>query len=67
MNTQKFQVQGMNCNGCVKKIEGALQNIGVAGKVDLANGSVEVQYDEAKVNLDAIKEVIVEKGYKIAG
>jgi len=65
MQKQTLQVEGMSCNHCVNTIEKALREIGVAGKVNLSNGSVEVEYDDAKVKLDTIKETIEEQGYEV--
>jgi copper chaperone len=65
MKIQTLKVEGMSCSHCVHSIEGALKNIGVEGKVDLANGSVQVQYDETKASLETIKKTIEEQGYEV--
>jgi len=65
MQKATLQVEGMSCNHCVNSIEGALRNIGVSGKVDLANNAVEVLYDEAQVRMETIKEAIEDEGYKV--
>jgi len=65
MTTITFQVQGMSCNHCVNSIEGALREIGATGKVDLANGTVTVQYEDSKLTADAVKETIEEQGYDV--
>jgi copper chaperone len=62
-----FQVQGMSCNHCVKSVEGALQEVGATGKVDLAQGTVTVQYEESKLSPAALKEAIEEQGYDVVG
>ncbi|PRA07720.1 MULTISPECIES: cation transporter [unclassified Paenibacillus] len=61
-----LNVQGMNCQHCVNSIEGALKEIGVSGKVNLSDDSVEATYDEHQVSLEQIKEVIEEQGYEVA-
>ncbi|MFC4810297.1 copper ion binding protein [Paenibacillus sp. GCM10023250] len=66
MQSVTLKVEGMSCNHCVKAVEGAVVKAGAAGKVDLAAGSVAVEYDEAKVSLDAIKEAIEDQGYDVA-
>ncbi|MFX3632740.1 MAG: cation transporter [Candidatus Pristimantibacillus sp.] len=38
MTKQTLQVEGMSCQHCVISIEGALKEIGAAGKVNLASG-----------------------------
>ncbi|WP_339296916.1 cation transporter [Paenibacillus sp. FSL R5-0623] len=61
-----LSVQGMSCQHCVNSIEGALKEIGVSGKVNLSDDSVEATYDENQVSLEQIKEVIEEQGYEVA-
>ncbi|AWB43190.1 copper resistance protein CopZ [Paenibacillus sp. CAA11] len=65
MQNVKLQVEGMSCNHCVKAVEGALEEVGAAGKVDLAAKTVDVTYDESKLNLDAIKAAIEDQGYDV--
>jgi len=65
MTVQTLQVKGMSCQHCVKSVQGAIQELGATGKVDLDNASVTVEYDEAKVTLQAIKEAIEEQGYDV--
>ncbi|WP_138495109.1 copper chaperone CopZ [Paenibacillus pinistramenti] len=65
MTTVTLNVEGMSCNHCVKAVEGAVQEAGAAGKVDLAAKKVEVTFDESKVALEAIKEAIEDQGYDV--
>lgn len=65
MTSTELKVSGMSCGHCVSAIEGAVQKVGASAKVDLANKSVSVQYDAAKVSLEAIKEAIEDQGYDI--
>ncbi|EES73392.1 copper chaperone CopZ [Paenibacillus sp. oral taxon 786 str. D14] len=65
MKTMTLQVSGMSCQHCVNSIEGALKQIGVEGKVYLANGSVEVRFDESKISESLVKETIEEQGYDV--
>lgn len=65
MTKEVFQVEGMSCNHCVKAIEGALEKIDVKAKIDLAGKSVSVEFDEEKVTLAQIKEVVEEQGYDV--
>jgi copper chaperone len=60
-----LKVEGMSCQHCVNSIEGALKTIGAQGKVDLASGSVTVQYDDDNLELNKIKEAIEEQGYDV--
>jgi copper chaperone len=67
MNTVTLQVEGMSCGHCVNSVEGALNKLGASGKVDLANKSVTVDFDETKVTLEALKEAIEDQGYDVVG
>ncbi|MBO9606818.1 MAG: heavy-metal-associated domain-containing protein [Paenibacillaceae bacterium] len=65
MKNVTLHVEGMSCGHCVHSVEGAVKEAGASGKVDLAGKSVAVEYDEAKVKLEAIKEAIEEQGYSV--
>ncbi len=60
-----LKVEGMSCNHCVKSVEGALQNIGAKGKVDLAAKTVTVEYDASKLDEAALKNAIEDQGYDV--
>jgi len=66
MQQTLLQVSGMSCQHCVNSIEKAVKEIGGTAKVDLKSNSVTVEYDENKLSLEAIKEVIEEQGYDVA-
>jgi copper chaperone len=65
MQTVTLKVEGMSCGHCVNSVEGAVKNLGASGKVDLSAGSVEVEFDDSKVTLAAIKDAIEEQGYDV--
>lgn len=65
MSQITLSVEGMSCNHCVNSIEGALKDIGMTGKVDLAAKTVTVEYDESKATVEQIKETIEEQGYDV--
>jgi len=65
MSSITLNVKGMSCEHCVKAVEGALQEAGASGKVNLASGTVDVNYDENKVSVDKLKEAIEEQGYDV--
>jgi copper chaperone len=65
MQNITLNVEGMSCGHCVNSVEGAVNNAGATGKVDLASKTVQVQYDESKVSLETIKQAIEEQGYEI--
>ncbi|MEX3618352.1 cation transporter [Paenibacillus glucanolyticus] len=65
MEQVTMKVEGMSCMHCVNSIEGALKQQNIEGHVDLKAGTVSVEYDEAKFNLEEIKEIIEEQGYNV--
>ena len=67
MQNITLQVQGMSCGHCVKAVEssvGALAGVNEVN-VNLAEGLVEVAFDEAQVSIDQIKETIDDQGYDV--
>ncbi|MCG7379252.1 copper ion binding protein [Paenibacillus sp. ACRSA] len=66
MSNVTLNVAGMSCNHCVKSVEEAVKNAGASGQVDLQAGTVAVEYDEQKVNVDQIKAAIEDQGYDVA-
>ncbi|AIK38768.1 copper chaperone CopZ [Bacillus pseudomycoides] len=65
--TVTLNVQGMTCNHCKMAVTNALQELnGVNGvAVELQAGTVAVEYDEEKVNIEQLKDAIEEQGYDI--
>ncbi|QYK65298.1 copper ion binding protein [Paenibacillus sp. S02] len=60
-----LNVEGMSCNHCVKAVEGALEKVGATGKVSLKTKQVNVEYDESKLNVEALKTAIEDQGYDV--
>ncbi len=60
-----LKVNGMSCGHCVNAVEGALKDIGAKGAVNLAQGTVDIQYEESNVTVADLKEVIEEQGYDV--
>ncbi|MFC5401347.1 cation transporter [Cohnella soli] len=65
MANQTLQVKGMGGHHCVLVIEGVLNKLGAAGKVDLASHTVDVSYDENRIDIEDVKEAIEEQGYDV--
>lgn len=62
-----LNVKGMSCGHCVNSIEGSVgKQEGVEQvKVDLGSGKVNVIFNDEKVTLEKIKEIIDEQGYDV--
>lgn len=63
MKEATVQVQGMTCRSCVPRIESAISAIGAEGRVNFEQSTVDVRFDEAKVQITEIQEAIQKKGY----
>jgi copper chaperone len=65
MKKTVLNVQGMKCGGCANTIEEAVKACaGVASvKAQHQQGVVEIEYEESVADLNAIRKVIVEKGF----
>ncbi|MDP1513389.1 cation transporter [Paenibacillus sp. CMAA1739] len=61
MKEATVKVQGMSCRSCVPKIEGAIQAIGAEGHVNFEQGTINVRFDESKVQISDIEEAIRQK------
>lgn len=63
----KIKVKGMMCEHCENRINksvGEMEGVSFV-KADRASESVEVEFDENKVSLDAIKAKIAQEGYEV--
>lgn len=58
-------IEGMHCEGCVKRLTNVLSELdGVSNvKVSLENKNAEVEYDEDKLELDDIKQGVSDAGF----
>jgi copper chaperone CopZ len=69
MTTKTYQLETVSCPSCIAKIEGMLRKTeGVAeSQVSFATSKVKVNFDEAKIGSDQIRERIVRLGYVVLG
>lgn len=67
MEKVTLNVKGMSCGHCVNAVEGSVGKLnGVAEvKVNLGNGTVDVEFNNSEVTLDQIKETIDDQGYDV--
>ncbi len=67
MSTTTLTIPGIHCDHCKSSIEGALGRLeGVrSAEVSVADRTVAVDYDDAVVDLRAIRDTIVEQGYDL--
>jgi copper chaperone CopZ len=69
MNTLKFKVQGMHCDGCARIIQSLLEKKqGVrAATVSFKESEARVLYDLKTVAEDQLVAAIEKAGYRVAG
>ena len=67
MKTDRMNVAGMTCGGCVSNVKRALMTLpGVEDvSVTLESGEVDVRFDEAKVSTKAMREALQASGYPV--
>ncbi len=62
MNTKKYNVLGMSCEGCQKKISSALNNVeGIKAEVNLAGNFVEIS-SETEIDLEKLNAELKNAG-----
>ena len=68
MSKQNISVPDISCNHCKMSIEGAVGALDGVDKVEvhIDPRTVDVEFDEAAVSLDAILAAIEEQGYEVA-
>ncbi|GEM_PF-837618 len=69
MEKVTLPVTGMKCDACENLIHDALMEKEgvVAVKADHEVKTVEIEYDETKANLDELKQIIADQGFKVVG
>lgn len=67
ISIEKIHVSGMSCNHCVNGVTRALENVeGVSRvRVSLENAMAEVTFENEKVDVNTLKQVITEKGFGV--
>ncbi len=60
-----YKVFGMHCASCPLVIESDLEDIGVKSSCSYARGTLEVEYDEAKLDEQKIHAVVHTAGYDV--
>ena len=64
MINKSFKVLGMSCEHCIKSIEIELKQLDLSN-FNVTIGTVEVEYDQGKIEDENIINAIEEAGYKV--
>lgn len=67
MSKAVYQLEPLTCPSCIKKIESTLNKTeGVeSAKVLFNSGKVKTQFDETKIEVNAIEDLITKLGYPV--
>ena len=63
-----LDIAGMTCGGCtnsVKRVVSALPGVGEVN-VSLEHANVEVEFDPAQTNVEAMKNAIISAGFEVS-
>ena len=63
MERLNLTVEGMTCEHCVRAVRGRLEKTDGVQVGDVQVGSVTLDFDPAKTNVDDIEEAIADEGY----
>jgi copper chaperone len=63
--TEKLEIEGMTCGGCVRHVRTALVAMDGVEVSDISIGEAEIAYDPARVTRDDIVATIREEGYAV--
>ncbi len=67
MQTTTIIIKGMTCVGCINSVKAVLKNLsGIARtEVTLEPAQAIIQYDSNNINIEQIKEAIVDAGFEV--
>ncbi len=63
---KKLTISGMHCSSCAMNIDFDLEDAGVISSTNYAKQITEVEFDEEKISLEEIIEIIKKTGYLAA-
>jgi copper chaperone len=63
MESLHLTIEGMTCEHCVRAVDGRLRKTPGVQVQRVVVGAAELRFDPAKINVDAIAEVIADEGY----
>lgn len=61
-----IKIDGMSCMHCVGRVKKAIDGLDGVQSAEVAVGSADVKFDDAKLSQADIEQTIVKAGYKIA-
>lgn len=64
MKKMRIFIDGMTCQHCVKRVTAALESIGIE-EADVEIGEAVISFDESKIDIAKIADVLQQSGYKL--
>lgn len=65
MTKKKYTVTNMHCASCATMIELDLEDNGVTSSCSFASRTLEVEFDEACIDEEKVKQIVSSAGYQI--
>ncbi len=65
MTTVSLQIDGMMCDGCVRRVEKLLARAGAQPSAEVSIGSARVEIDESSVAPEALVQALESAGYRV--
>jgi copper chaperone len=63
MESLNLKIEGMTCQHCVRAVRGRLEKTDGVKVDDVQVGSARLEFDPARINVDAIEDAIADEGY----
>lgn len=67
MKDLDVEIGGMSCGSCVRRIASAFKKVDGVLKCEVDIGKARVSYDESKIDLHRILDVVRQSGYSVKG
>lgn len=65
MQRMRITIDGMSCGGCVSAVRTVLGRLDGMGHTEVDVGSAVVEYDDAKVDVGAMRQAIERAGFTV--
>lgn len=67
MKETNVDIGGMSCSGCVRRVMKSLLSADGVLTCDVEVGKAKVSYDETRIDLERILDVVRQAGYSVKG
>lgn len=67
MKDLDVEIGGMSCGSCVGRVMKAFKKVDGVLKCDVEIGKAKLTYDETKIDLERILDVVRQSGYSVKG